>query len=705
MTSRRRNLLKNRGAGWAYWNEPIGSVTFSYVTDFPNDLFEALTEYFKTGKVQRVGFTTEGSEYNLIFYNNHVYFESVSKYGNQPKSKVCEDIFKFANKVISEIEEDIEGWVKFKMPSDYSEHEKRIRDNISKLKSAIKASKIKEKHYDSEKQYLKDLIESGAKEIHLDCDYVLNDESFDFIPIEIGDGTVIDGHGHSIYGCDSNIFKIIGDDVVLKNITFKNSAIAVIVDSPNGRVDISECKFIGNYLITGGCALSNNRGVVNVSECYFADNHSLTMGTAIINSDNLTLIDCTFENNEPENVAVTHNIIIRNCETGNLTIENTIFNEVNDKPLILNNGHINFKKKTLENIITEEQAFRYEYTPQPKKWPYPPSENAKSFEYLKNLTKTDNEIKLDFDIENSDSSDTIILDIEGMTIDGQGHIINACRQSGIFEIKADNICLKNINFENGIPAILNRESENLNIINCSFQKNERAITNVCEATIKDCRFKYNRAQDGDGGAIIGRNKLINCEFEENSAREGGALYNASQILNCKFINNKAKRGGAIKNYSGMEIENCQFIGNTATIAGAILYDGETVKIKNSSFKNNESKTHGGAITTTEYSFGEIANCEFDSNKSHFGGAIMNKSNAKVFDMLPLDTELLTIHDCTFKNNKGKYDNAICNDGILEISKTAFEDEKPIINRGPEAELTLKECNIDEIYAKTFNLKQ
>lgn len=122
------------------------------------------------------------------------------------------------------------------MPSDYSEHEKRIRDNISKLKSAIKASKIKEKHYDSEKQYLKDLIESGAKEIHLDCDYVLNDEAFDFIPIEIGDGTVIDGHGHSIYGCDSNIFKIIGDDVVLKNITFKNSAIAVIVDSPNGRL-------------------------------------------------------------------------------------------------------------------------------------------------------------------------------------------------------------------------------------------------------------------------------------------------------------------------------------------------------------------------------------------------------------------------------------------------------------------------------------
>mgnify|MGYP002522151795 CR=1 FL=1 len=194
------------------------------------------------------------------------------------------------------------------------------------------------------------------------------------------------------------------------------------------------------------------------------------MGTAIINSDNLTLIDCTFENNEPENVAVTHNIIIRNYETGNLTIENTIFNEVNDKPLILNNGHINFKEKILENIITEEQAFRYEYTAKPKKWPYPPSENAKSFEYLKNLTKTDNEIKLDFDIENSDSSDTIILDIEGMTIDGQGHIINACRQSGIFEIKADNICLKNINFENGIPAILNRESENLNIINCSFQK-------------------------------------------------------------------------------------------------------------------------------------------------------------------------------------------------------------------------------------------
>ena len=167
------------------------------------------------------------------------------------------------------------------------------------------------------------------------------------------------------------------------------------------------------------------------------------------------------------------------------------------------------------------------------------------------------------------------------------------------------------------------------------------------------------------------NKLINCEFEENSAREGGALYNACQILNCKFINNKAKRGGAIKNYSGMEIENCQFIGNTATIAGAILYDGDTVKIKNSSFKNNESKTHGGAITTTEYSFGEIANCEFDSNKSHFGGAIMNKSNAKVFDMLPLDTELLTIHDCTFKTTK---ENTTMQFAMMEFWKS----QKPLL---------------------------
>ena len=75
-------------------------------------------------------------------------------------------------------------------------------------------------------RYLYDLIQSGADEVILDRDIILDeDEKSEFfrgIRIDT-DGIVIDGAGHSIdTRREERFFVCKGNNVTLKNITFKN---------------------------------------------------------------------------------------------------------------------------------------------------------------------------------------------------------------------------------------------------------------------------------------------------------------------------------------------------------------------------------------------------------------------------------------------------------------------------------------------------
>ena len=148
-------------------------------------------------------------------------------------------------------------------------------------------------------KYLDDLIHSGAKEIVLDSDIVLDDgeESKDlyFYGIKLDvDGLIIDGNGYTIDAKEEvRIFTCTGKDIIIKNITLKN----------------------GTHL-----SALLNRGVLTIINSLFTNN--MGYGGAIWNFEGafLTIIDSTFA----DNIAVRRGGGVYNHE-GTLTIINSVF--------------------------------------------------------------------------------------------------------------------------------------------------------------------------------------------------------------------------------------------------------------------------------------------------------------------------------------------------------------------------------------------
>lgn len=140
----------------------------------------------------------------------------------------------------------------------------------------------------------------------------------------------------------------------------------------------------------------------------------------------------------------------------------------------------------------------------------------------------------------------IAITKDNFTIDGKGHTIDGVGLARIFNITANNVTLKNINFING-------NSKN------------------------------------NGGAIYfnGTGTVINCEFYKNYAPYGGTIYIYSEmnVTNCKFIENAAEYGGAINNNGKTIINNSKFTYNNATEGNAIKTETD-MTISNSEFKGN-----------------------------------------------------------------------------------------------------------------------
>jgi len=121
-----------------------------------------------------------------------------------------------------------------------------------------------------------------------------------------------------------------------------------------------------------------------------------------------------------------------------------------------------------------------------------------------------------------------------VTINGNGHTIDAKGQARIFYVQSENTVIENLTLQN--------------------------------AKRKDA-----------GGAIYfgGYGTVTNCNFTNNSAIQGGVVYfcNQGTVSNCKFSDNKAIGydgwGGAICMNSG-RVENCYFVNNSASKGGAIL---------------------------------------------------------------------------------------------------------------------------------------
>jgi predicted outer membrane repeat protein len=182
------------------------------------------------------------------------------------------------------------------------------------------------------------------------------------------------------------------------------------------------------------------------------------------------------------------------------------------------------------------------------------------------------------------------------------------------------------------------------------KENGGAISAGGEVTVSASTLNYNVATEGSGGAISaeGTVTISNSEFTENEAGyQGGAISSASEVITTK-ANNPS--------------EKTYFIYNLADFGGAI-YAGDSVKISDANFENNDAAEIGGAILIDSESQDKssINDSTFEGNYGGFAGGAIFGNEAK-----------LVINNSDFLNNVASVvGGAITHGGDLEIAGSTF----------------------------------
>lgn len=327
-------------------------------------------------------------------------------------------------------------------------------------------------------------------------------------------------------------------------------------------------------------------------------------------------------------------------------------------------------------------------------------ENVKSFKYLDGLIHGgEKRIALDSDIIISDDEvheyiEGISIDANDIVIDGNGHSIDARKETQIFKITGHNVVLKNLTFKNAaisgfhfdvtdVNEIENIMSNNVisggaaiqnfgitSIESSKFFGNESheiagAIVNAENAflELKDCEFKDNQASEFAVIDNFSKLKIEDCLFEKNSSTERGGVMGSAgelEIINSRFINNATgQRGGAIINWGNIKIYDSLFDKNSSNGAGgsifnqqgnlfvsnsrfennsskdgAAIFNFDVLSVENSRFINNASRNNGGAIFNYEIGKVEIKDCEFKNNDAfNYGTCIYNKNNMRIVESI------------------------------------------------------------------------
>ena len=308
--------------------------------------------------------------------------------------------------------------------------------------------------------------------------------------------------------------------------------------------------------------------------------------------------------------------------------------------------------------------------------------NGNTFSQLQteiNNCNVNDTINLNSNIYQDGSSQISIK--KSITIDGNGHIIDAQGQSGIFTIQSY-VILKNIIFKNANNRAI-RSSSGIIVSNCTFINNSGSsgsaiflevndgkiencsfinntagnfggaiflqgiVTGNTQIYVEYCNFEYNHATEKGGGIYSdGENYTVrNCSFSQNSAQEGGAIYNnyIAFISNSNFTNNSANDGGAIYNIHIATVSYCNFTSNSANRKGNI-FSHLNLDLFESYFENNTAAIGGAVYSDNNCS---VANCTFIANSaSNSGGAIYIANSSKY------------INACEFYNNSADDGGAI-----------------------------------------------
>ena len=219
---------------------------------------------------------------------------------------------------------------------------------------------------------------------------------------------------------------------------------------------------------------------------------------------------------------------------------------------------------------------------------------------------------------------------DSLTIDGQGHFIDAAFHSMIFRINgANDVTFRNIIFRNAVTQDASC-ADNIIAGGAIRLLNSRL-------TLINCSFINNRAY-GDGGAIYaGANSVvtaISCVFNGNSAAASGGAISATgnnvSVRYSTFRQNTATANGGAIICNNLVCEGGTFVRNTAAgNGGAVAADQFLVRY--ASFNNNRAN-RGGAVYSDNQRFSKFIETSFNSNNANQGGAICAR-NAEAIDSI------------------------------------------------------------------------
>ncbi len=168
-----------------------------------------------------------------------------------------------------------------------------------------------------------------------------------------------------------------------------------------------------------------------------------------------------------------------------------------------------------------------------------------------------------------------------------------------------------------------------------------AFYGVGSTLLRDCTFRYNRAQAGGAVYHVSGASLVveNCEFHDNfSTQYGGSLYvtttTAVTIRACKFLRSgmpaTAPEGGAAYFLSvpNLAVEDCSFSHGNATNAGAAVLRQSSGSLVRCVFDRNFANGAQGALYLRDGTY-QVEDCRFTNNRSTGSAGAIEISQAQV----------------------------------------------------------------------------
>ena len=503
--------------------------------------------------------------------------------------------------------------------------------------------------------------------LELDMNYTLTSDEK---PIIVNKTITIDGKGHTLDAKNLNAIMSCLKPVILKNIIFTNAYCTGDYDTEYGYniyyygaltfnsdeyADIScagsivdNCTFKNNeayngagiyifsdevtvinsrfeeneavsgYGIAGGAAIAIDGDNCIVKDSNFTDNVADKVGGAIFWTGSNGLIDgCNFTSNKAPSAGA-----VEYYECNHQKIINSYFSK--NKATNDDAGAVRTASSTLDNITIDNCVFE---------------ENSAVLRggairiiSIGPINLTNSKFYNNTVDEDEGLGGAIDIDTSNLNIDNVEFINNTAYSGGAFYLDYQNAQTDNVNVTVSNSKFIENTASNAG----------GAITSISpDLTIDTCVFEKNKDIGTDvfsgGGAInvyYGPAKLnvTNSQFKDNfAATDGGAIKCAganSIIDHSTFENNHADRyGGAVHTSisKNIVINDSEFKENTAPYGGAMFVYGPNNIVKNSKFNDNNATARAGAIYVAGANV-SIDNDKFNKNNAPLGGAIYSQAN-------------------------------------------------------------------------------